>query len=203
MESPQLPQPLFENNNMQAMLFSLSTRGPYNANSFDPSIERICIDTGASASISTKRQNFIQLHPVTNLKINGFGAGLPVKGFGILKWSICDDKNNDIDLYSRGALFVPTAPMGLLCPQQIAQQIGVAGDGFTSLASNGVLRFQGFQRTVPYETRTRLPIFHTMECCKALTTTLANNIPATTMILVQPCPIVRNYYYDGTTVYHI
>jgi hypothetical protein len=110
--------------------------------------------------------------------MNGICTGLPFEGFGILKWSVCNDNNDEVDLYIKDAPFVPTAPMGSLCPQQITQQTGVAGDGFNSLASNGVLRFQGFQRIVSYETRTRLPIFHTMECSKALTATIATNAPA-------------------------
>jgi hypothetical protein len=34
--------------------------------------------------------------------------------------------------------------MGLLCPQQIAQQTGRPGDGFTAFASHGLLTFEGY-----------------------------------------------------------
>jgi len=131
-------------------------------------MERICVDTGASACISTQKGNFIHLHPVNNLKINGIGSGLLIEGIGVLKWSVRDDSGNQIDLFVKDALYVPTAPMGLLCPQQVAQQTGTAGNGFQALAHGGVFQFQGYRRTIPYEQHTRLPIFHTMECRQAI-----------------------------------
>jgi len=151
-----------------ALLFSLSTPGLDTVYHFDPTVERICVDTGASACISTQKGNFIHLHPVNNLKINGIGSGLLIEGIGVLKWSVRDDSGNQIDLFVKDALYVPTAPMGLLCPQQVAQQTGTAGNGFQALAHGGVFQFQGYRRTIPYEQHTRLPIFHTMECRQAI-----------------------------------
>jgi hypothetical protein len=92
-----------ENTNLCALLFSLSTPGVDNTYHFDSTIERICVDTGASASISTKRDNFITLKPVSDLKINGIGTGLPIEGIGILKWPLCDDHNNEIELFIKDA----------------------------------------------------------------------------------------------------
>jgi hypothetical protein len=63
------------------------------------------------------KQNFISLTPVTNIQINGIGSGLPIEGIGCLKWSIRNDANNEIDIFVKNALYAPTAPMGLLCPQ--------------------------------------------------------------------------------------
>jgi hypothetical protein len=156
------------NSHLQALLFSLSTPGIDRTYNFDSTIECICVDTGASASISTKRENFITLQPVSDLKINGIGTGLPIEGIGILKWPICDDQNNEIDLFIKDALYVPSAPMGLLCPQQIAQQTGFPLDGFTSSTKCGVLTFNSFKRTIPYKSRKRLPIFHTLATHTAL-----------------------------------
>jgi hypothetical protein len=150
-----------QNKHLQGLLFSLSTPGINSEYNFDESVERICVDTGASASVSTKRENFITLTSIKNLEINGIGAGLPIEGIGVLKWSLKDDKHNEIDLFIKDALYVPSAPMGLLCPQQIAQQTGLPSDGFLSSATCGILTFNGFTRTIPYEPRTRLPIFHT------------------------------------------
>jgi hypothetical protein len=81
---------------------------------FGTDLECICIDTGASACISTRKENFVSIRQVDNLKINGIGSSLPVAGIGLLKWTIRDDTGNDIDLYVHDALLVPTAPMGLL-----------------------------------------------------------------------------------------
>jgi hypothetical protein len=157
------------NSNLQALLFSLSTPGVDQTYNFDSTIEQICVDTGASASISTKRENFITLQSVSDLKINGIGTGLPIEGIGILKWPIRDDQNNEIDLFIKDALYVPSAHMGLLCPQQIAQQTGLPLDGFTSSAKCGILTFNSFKHTIPYESQTRLPIFHTLAMNTALT----------------------------------
>jgi hypothetical protein len=36
---------------------------------------------------------------------------------------------------------VPPAPMGLLCPQQVVQQMQCNGDGFQALSRHGILTF--------------------------------------------------------------
>ncbi len=101
--------------------------------------------------------------------MNCIGSGLPIEGIGTLRWSIFDDNNDAIDLYIRDALFVPTAPMGLLCPQQIAQQTRRNGDGFNALSSHGILTFEGYTKTVPYDQKSRLPILCTIDGTKAFT----------------------------------
>ncbi len=100
---------------------------------------------------------------MNNVKINGIASGLQVEGIGLLKWHIRDDDNKEIKLYIKDALYVPKAPMGLLCPQQIAQQTRKPGDGFKALRNHGILTFDGFCRTIPYDSRSRLPILHTIE----------------------------------------
>jgi hypothetical protein len=80
-----------------------------------------------------------------------------------LRWSIRDDNNNDIDIYIKDSLYVPSAPMGLLCPQQIAQQTGRSGDGFTAFASHGLLTFEGFTKSIRYDSKSRLPIMSTID----------------------------------------
>jgi hypothetical protein len=144
------------------MLFSLTTPGSSDAYNFDTDSERICIDTGASACISRRKESFISLKPMSNIKINGIASGLNVAGIGLLKWSIRDDENNEVDLHIKDALYIPQAPMGLLCPQQIAQQTQKPGDGFTAFRTLGIFTFDGFRRTVPYNTRSRLPILYTI-----------------------------------------
>jgi hypothetical protein len=81
----------------------------------------------------------------------------------MLKWTIRDDNNQDIDLHIHEALFVPTAPKGLLCPQQIAMQTKLNSDGFHALRHAGILTFSGHTRTVSYDTRSRLPILHSVD----------------------------------------
>jgi hypothetical protein len=154
------------------MLYSLSTPGGSDTYNFDTDAERICIDTGASACLSTKKENFISLKPISNVKINGIASGLQVDGIGLLKWSIRDDNNKEIDLFIKDALYVLKASMGLLCPQQIAQQTQKPGDG-----THEIFTFDGFRRTIQYDNRSRLPIFHTVEGVSAY---LANVAPAIT-----------------------
>jgi hypothetical protein len=111
-----------DNNELLALLFSLTTLATDRTFSFGTDAERICIDTGASACISTKCSNFISLQKVTDIMINGIGFGLPVEGIGTLKWPMLADNGTEMDIHIHQALYVPSAPMGLLCPQQIAMQ---------------------------------------------------------------------------------
>jgi hypothetical protein len=124
--------------NTLALLHSLSTPGGTDTYNFDSDSERICIDTGASACISAVKENFIDMKHMNNVKINGIASGLQVEGIGLLKWHIRDDDNKEIELYIKDALYVPKAPMGLLCPKQIAQQTRKPGDGFKALRNHGI-----------------------------------------------------------------
>jgi hypothetical protein len=134
---------------------------------FDSDTERICIDTGASACLSTRRDNFISLRDLDNIKINGIASGLKVAGIGVLRWSIRDDNNTEIDLYIKDALYVPDAPMGLLCPQQIAQQTKLKGDGFLALDDCGILTFSSYKRTIKYDCK-----IHSIEGVASYLTTI-------------------------------
>jgi len=146
-----------------AFLYSITTPQQESCYNFGTDTERICIDIGASACISTRRKNFVNLTPVKNIKINGIGSGLPVEGSGLLKWPLRDENNNEVDLYIQNALFVPKAPMGLLCPQEVAQQTKKPQDGFNALGQHGILTFNGFCKTVPYDVRSRLLIMYTVD----------------------------------------
>jgi hypothetical protein len=164
---PISPRSDIENLQLQANLYSLTTPGTQDKIQFGSDAETICIDTGASACISRNRANFITMNTVTNLSIKGIGTGLPIAGIGVLRWSVIDDANNEIDLFVKDALYVPTAPMGLLCPQQIAQQTRQLGDGFNALSSHGILTFEGYKKTVPYDEKSRLPIMCTLDGVKS------------------------------------
>jgi hypothetical protein len=172
-----------ENSRLLALLYTLSTPGNDRTYHLGTDVERICIDTGASACISTRKENFVTLSAITNVKINGIGSGLPVEGTGLLKWPIRDDKNNEIILYIQNALYVPKAPMGLLCQQQIAQQTNKPGDGLNALGHHGILTFDGFTRTVPYERGSKLPILYSIDGVQSYGTNMshaASPMPPTT-----------------------
>lgn len=120
--NPEYPSEDQTNWQLQAYLYSLSTPGVNDKIGFGTDSENIFIDTGASACLSKLRSNFITMHLITNLTIKGIGARLLIAGMGTLHWSLRDDSNNEIDLYVKDELYVPKSTMGLLCPQQIAQQ---------------------------------------------------------------------------------
>jgi hypothetical protein len=145
-----------DSNNLQAYLYTLSTPSQDCTMHFGSDHERFCIDTGASACISDRKENFIKLQPVDNIKINGVGRGLPVEGVGTLKWPNRDNNQNELDIYVHNA-------MGLLCPQQLAMQTQRPGHGFHALGHAGVLTVAGFSRTIPYDPRSCLPILHSID----------------------------------------
>jgi hypothetical protein len=122
----------------------------------------ICIDTGASASISNCKDDFIDLRPVQNLHLKGIATGLPIEGIGTLNWTIATDSGTNVTLQIRNALYVPSCPMHLLSPQQLVRQTKCSGDGFNALAHIGCLRFAGHYRTVLIEPSSNLPILHTV-----------------------------------------
>ncbi len=120
----------------------------------------------SSAIMPTPMNNqklLLQWHYHTNT------AGLPIESMQILKWTTCNDQNNKISLCKKDALFVPTASMGLLHPQQLSQQAGLPIDSFNSLAKHDIT-FQGYQKTISYEDQSCLSIFHTMERTTNLST---------------------------------
>ncbi len=71
-----------DNLQLQGYLYSLSMPGQDNTIHFSLDYECICIDTRASACISTRKENFLNHWQVDNIKINGIGTGLPVEGVG-------------------------------------------------------------------------------------------------------------------------
>jgi hypothetical protein len=135
---------------------------------YAPGSKAICIDTGASACISNDREDFISLDTVECQKLKGIGEGLEIAGQGTLRWSINDNNGNAIILHVRDALYVPKVPMCLLCPQQVAQQTNKINDGFAAEAKHGTLTYDGFIRTIPYNSRNGLPIVFTSSRMSAM-----------------------------------
>jgi hypothetical protein len=58
---PLVPDITTDNGRLLALLFSLSTPGLDTVYHFDPTVERICVDTGASACISLHTEG--ELYP--------------------------------------------------------------------------------------------------------------------------------------------
>ncbi len=122
----------------------------------------ICVNTGASASISNCKEDFVHLTPISNLHLHGIATGLPIAGIGTLQWTITTDSGVNVALTIQKVLYVPKCPMNLLSPQQLAQQTKCSVDGFTALATIGILKFASHQRSVLLEPSSNLPILHTV-----------------------------------------
>jgi uncharacterized protein YwgA len=83
-------------------------------------MENIFINIGVSTCMSMQYKNFVNLHPITNLKNNGIESRLSIEDIGMLSWPITDDDKNNIDMYIKDALQVLSSLMGLfLCHQQM------------------------------------------------------------------------------------
>jgi hypothetical protein len=121
--------------------------------------QAICINTGASCSISNNKSDFITFAPSsTSTVLKGISSGLSILGTGTIKWTILNDDGGKVTLHIHNCHFVPDAPMCLLSPQHMAQQTNCSTDGFHSKGSHGTLTFSGFQRTVHYNHNNNLPI---------------------------------------------
>jgi hypothetical protein len=128
---------------------------------FIPGGHPICVDSGASCSISTNKFDFIEFTPTTNTVLCGITSGLQIEGKGTLHWTITNDSSDEIDLYIRDSLYVPLAPMCLLSPQQLLQQTNQNNDGFIVKDTYGILHFSGYKKTIYYNSSNNLPIFFT------------------------------------------
>jgi hypothetical protein len=126
---------------------------------FNPGGQPICIDSGASCSISNNKLDFIELNPTPNTILRGISSGLQVEGKGTLKWSITSDSGDEVDLFIRDSLYVPSAPMCLLSPEQLIQQTNNTTDGFSVHDTSSTLRFSGHTKTICYNKSNNLPIF--------------------------------------------
>jgi hypothetical protein len=146
---------------------------------FGPGGEYVCVDTGVSSTIWKIIKDFISLEKIDNLMINGIASGLKVEGVGVLKFTIMDTEENNLDVVIRDALYVPNAPMCLLCPQQLSLKTGKEGYGFNALAHHGIITIEGFSSIIQYDRHNNLPIFRThLPHPKAFNLSTAPAVPA-------------------------
>jgi hypothetical protein len=162
---------------------------------FDPGGKSVCIYTGASCTIWTWRQHFISLQKLDNTMINGIASGVKVQGIGVIRFTILDKDDNTIDIIIRDALYVPNAPMCLLCPHQLALKTGKEGDGVNALAQHGVLTIRGFKSIVQYDRHNNLPIFRThVPNPKAFDSTTATSVIPVPEGDEPPLPAIEEEY---------
>jgi hypothetical protein len=84
---------------------------------FSPTAAPICIDSGASLSVSHSREDFVTIQLVADKSLSGISTGLPIAGIGTIKWALMTDSGVEVDLHIHHSLYVPQCPMNLLSPQ--------------------------------------------------------------------------------------
>ena len=80
----------------------------------------IVLDSGASKSLSPCKEDFVTFTE-TSISISGIGSNADVKGTGLVRWKIYDQKNQ-IHIIETEAFYVPAAGIRLYSPQAIALQ---------------------------------------------------------------------------------
>jgi len=56
------------------------------------------------ACLFNDASHFTSLNPIQQMTINGIGSGLEVKGVGMTRWLVLDDKGNEVELTVKNAL---------------------------------------------------------------------------------------------------
>jgi hypothetical protein len=105
--------------------------------------------------------DFVDLTPTSTTVLHGITSGLAIEGKGTLRWSIMNDAGDEIDLYIRDSLYVSSAPMFFLSPQQFLRQTNYTNSGFNIQNHHGTLQVFGHKKTVHYNKNSYLPIFFT------------------------------------------
>jgi hypothetical protein len=84
---------------------------------FNPHAKPICIDSGASMSVSNNKDDFVDLKPIHNQSLSGTATDLPIASISTIKWPLMTDTGIEVDLYICHSLYVQQCPMNLLSPQ--------------------------------------------------------------------------------------
>ena len=88
--------------------------------SFDSDSHQIIIDTGASATFTPSRDDFISYTSLKR-KIQRLGH-MKIVGKGTVRYTITDDNGAHVQSLISNAYHVPYLPIRLMSPQQAAQQ---------------------------------------------------------------------------------
>ncbi len=130
---------------------------------FDTDSFKVCIDTGASCSMSGDMSHFATLVPV-NYQVSGIGEkGLQAKGKGMLVFKIEDDKGQVDEIRLQDSLYVPGLPCPLLVPRHWSEQAG--DNGTCAIFGNKSCKLLWKQgrhcKTIRYNDTTKTPTFFT------------------------------------------
>jgi len=98
-----------------------SSFGPLGLLSGADDIQKAVVDTGASLTVTSYREDFVTYEPKEGLVINGLTKGASIAGVGMVEWHV--EVGNTVLPIKLRALHVPDAGKRLLCPQQMRKEL--------------------------------------------------------------------------------
>jgi hypothetical protein len=126
---------------------------------FDSDSKEIIIDTGASATFTMSKSDFISYTPYKG-KVQGLGA-MRIIGKGTVRYHVLDDNGNKIQILISNAYHIPTLPIRLISPQQLAQQSRDPLAGAFATKKDLILSWDFHCKTVKYNKANNLPMLYT------------------------------------------
>jgi hypothetical protein len=123
----------------------------------DPARYPICIDSGASVSITPNPTDFISgIHPTTLVDLKGLDGMTSVHGEGIVEWRVFD-LFNTVSVIRTKAYFVPGVTIRLFSPQSYFKE-GNSGSYYMSYEGTTLTLHDGTALVFPYNRDMNLPL---------------------------------------------
>ena len=123
----------------------------------DPARYPICIDSGASVSITPNPTDFVNgIHPTTLVDLKGLEGLTRVHGEGIVEWRIFD-LFNTVRVIRTKAYFVPGVTIRLFSPQTYFKE-GNSGSYYMSHDGSTLTLHDGTALVFPYNRDMNLPL---------------------------------------------
>ena len=157
-----------ESNDSTTNLAMKSTLPSKDMMSFDSDSTEWGIDTYASKCISYDKKDFVGAIANASAHLDGIGGGLKIDGVGTLRLKITDDEGKHHEIYISDSLYVKDSKRKLISPQHWSKMAG-DGDGTwcATYADRSVLYWNNNRHslTVPMNTTSNVPIFHSTAGC--------------------------------------
>ena len=132
------------------------------------------MDTGCSTTLTSERSDFITYEKDSG-KVEGLGTH-DIVGTGTVKYTVLDDNGNPRNIIIHDAIHVPSLEIRLISVQQWAQQNKDPLAGGHILSKHLLLRWDGYNKTVPYNCNSNLPILYTVPGGKRATAYISKHI---------------------------
>ena len=126
---------------------------------FDSDANPLILDTGASCGFTHSKKDFITYKSLKG-QIKGLGT-LKIKGMGTVSYRLQNSDDQTTDLIIAQVFYVPSFPMRLLSPQQIAKQSRDPNAGLLVRHDKCTLTWYYHSKIVPYHDTSQLHILYT------------------------------------------